>query len=330
MTRQPLGLIGLAVGSIIAMVLALGAWGVLGPGPSARAGDRTVVVLPAGGGIRGVARHLAEAGVIRSRIGFLAVAFATGTGHGLKAGEYALPSRASVSTILSILRRGAVLRHYVTIPEGFTSAAAVDVLRRDPILMGEVATPPEGAILPETYEVRRGESRARVLARMTAARAKLLDRLWRDRAPGLPYRNPGEAVTLASVVEKETALPDERPHIAALFVNRLRKGMRLESDPTVIYAVSQGAPLGRGLKASELASPSPYNTYRVGGLPPTPIANPGREALVAALNPPPTPDLFFVADGTGGHVFASTFEAHKRNVARWRAIERAGAGQGRS
>jgi UPF0755 protein len=158
---------------------------------------------------------------------------------------------------------------------------------------------------------------------MAMARDRLLDQLWRARAPGLPFASSEQAVILASVVEKETAIPAERPRVAAVFINRLEKGMRLESDPTAIYGVSGGAPLGHGLRASELAARNPYNTYLVAGLPPTPIDNPGRASLAATLAPTPTADLYFVADGTGGHVFADTFEAHRRNVARWRAIEQA-------
>ena len=180
-------------------------------------------------------------------------------------------------------------------------------------------------MLPDTYAVKRGDSRASVIARMRTAQEALLAALWSARAPGLPYSSPDQAVTLASIVEKETAKPAERPRIAAIFVHRLQKGMRLESDPTVIYGLTGGVPLGHGLRVSELARATPYNTYLVAGLPPTPIGNPGRASLEAALNPANTDDLYFVADGTGGHVFASDYATHLKNVARWRAIERARA-----
>ena len=306
---------------LAALVAALGAWGYFGPGPQAEQGASTDVVLPAGGGLAGVARDLAGAGVIRSRIGFMVAAVATGAAHQLKAGEYEFPSGTSLASIISAIRKGLVVRHLITIPEGLTSREVGVILRDADFLTGPVAIPPEGALLPETYEVTRGESRASIIARISAARDKLLTHLWATRAPGLPFDSPEQAVILASVVEKETALAEERPRIAAVFINRLRKGMRLESDPTVIYGVSGGAPLGHGLRVSELASETAYNTYRVAGLPPTPIANPGRAALAAALNPARTDDLYFVADGSGGHVFASTFEAHKRNVAHWRTVE---------
>ena len=307
---------------VLAAVVAVGAgWGALGPGPAALPAGATTTTVVVGGGLGGVARALNAAGVIKGPLAFEGLAFVTGASRHLKAGEYDIPSRASLYRILSMIRRGAVVRHFVTIPEGLTSAAAAEVLRRAPFLEGPVGLPPEGSLLPETYEVRRGEARSQVIARMSSAEDRLLERLWRDRALGLPYATPRQAVILASVVEKETALPRERPRIAAVFINRLRKGMRLESDPTVIYGLSGGVPLGRGLKASELASTSPYNSYRVSGLPPTPIANPGRAALEAALRPANTDDLFFVADGSGGHAFASTFEAHRRNVAHWRIVE---------
>ena len=308
--------------AVLAAVVTLGAgWKVFGPGPAALPAGATSTAVVVGGGLGGVARALNAAGVIEGPLAFEGLALVTGAGRHLKAGEYDVPSRASLYRILSMIRRGAVIRHFVTIPEGLTSAAAADVLRRTPFLEGPVDRPPEGSLLPETYEVRRGEARSQVIVRMSMAEDRLLERLWRDRAPGLPYANPKQAVILASVVEKETALPRERPRIAAVFINRLRKGMRLESDPTVIYGLSGGVPLGRGLKASELASTSPYNSYRVSGLPPTPIANPGRAALEAALHPANTDDLFFVADGSGGHAFAATFDAHRRNVARWRIVE---------
>lgn len=308
------------------IALACGSWIYAGPGPAPVGG--VDVVLAPGGGLKGVARTLARAGAIRSSLGFAFVAVLTGAANRLKAGEYAFRPRESLADVIAAIARGEVVRHFITIPEGFTSEEAMAVLRRASFLSGPSPTPPEGSLLPETYEVGRGESRRGVIARMAAARDRVLDRLWSERAVGLPYASREQAVILASVVEKETARPDERPRIAAVFINRLKKGMRLESDPTVIYGVSGGVPLGRGLRASELARRTPYNTYLVAGLPPTPIANPGRASLVAALSPAHTGDLYFVADGTGGHVFAATFDAHRRNVARWRAIEQAGRHDG--
>jgi UPF0755 protein len=199
---------------------------------------------------------------------------------------------------------------------------ALDALNAAQELTGAAVEPPEGALLPDTYEFQRGEQRAAVIQRMREARDKLLAQLWSGRQPGLPLATPEEAVTLASIVEKETGVPAERPRVAAIFVNRLRAGMPLQSDPTIIYSLTRGRPLGRGIRASELAEVTPYNSYKVVGLPPTPIANPGRESLAAVLHPPKTDELYFVADGSGGHVFASTYEEHAKNVERWRAIER--------
>jgi UPF0755 protein len=227
-----------------------------------------------------------------------------------------------LARILSDLRAGRVVRHLITVPEGWTSEMAAQAVARQAVLLGQAPTPPEGALLPETYEVRRGEARAAVLARMQEAQTRLLARLWPARQPGLPFASPKEAVALASIVEKETALPAERPRIAAVYINRLRAGMRLESDPTTIYGISKGRPLGRGITRAELAQVTPYNTYQVAGLPPTPIANPGRAAIAAVLNPPQTNELFFVANGEGGHAFSASFAEHQKNVARWREIER--------
>jgi len=223
------------------------------------------------------------------------------------------------------VRAGDVVRHVITIPEGMTSQAVADLLASSPILTGVAPAPPEGAVLPETYQVERGEDRAAVLQRMMDERDSLVARLWAQRQPDLPFADPEEAVILASVVEKETGVASERPRVAAVFVNRLRKGMRLESDPTIIYGLTGGKPLGRGLKLSEITAPTPYNTYVIDGLPPTPIANPGREALAAVMDPPKTDDLFFVADGSGGHAFSSTYEQHLKNVQRWRGVEKAKA-----
>jgi UPF0755 protein len=317
-------ILGLAVlaGAAFAFLL-------FGPGPPGDQGQPTTVILARGRGVPGIARALDRAGVIRSKAIFVLAAKLAG--GSLKAGEYAIASRESMAAIIADLKAGRVVRHFVTVPEGWTSAMAAQAVNASPVLTGFAPTPPEGAILPETYEVQRGDDRARVMARMQQAQDKLVEQLWATRKPGLPFASPEQAVILASIVEKETGVPAERPRIAAVFENRLKSGMRLESDPTVIYGVSRGAPLGRGLTLSELAAETPYNTYRIAGLPPTPIANPGRAALAAVLDPPDSNELYFVANGTGGHEFASTYEAHQKNVARWRQIEReraAGAAQG--
>jgi UPF0755 protein len=226
-----------------------------------------------------------------------------------------------------------VVRHFVTVPEGRTSAQVAAILAASPVLEGPVTAPEEGTVLPETYDVHRGEQRAAVLKRMTDAQTRLRAELWAGRQAGLPVDSWEEAVNLASIVEKETGVASERPRVAAVFVNRLNRGMKLESDPTIIYGLSRGEPLldaqgrRRGLRRSELQRPNPYSTYQIAGLPPTPIANPGRASIAAVLNPPKTDELFFVADGTGGHVFAKTFPEHLANVAKWRAVERQRAAQ---
>jgi UPF0755 protein len=304
------------------------AWSVYyAPGPSARAGEATIVSLPSGSGVSAIAAQLKNAGVIRSTDMFKAAATLTGADRKLRAGEYQVPTKASLRAVLRLLTDGRVVRHYVTIPEGWSSAQAVDILNREQVLTGTVETPPaEGSLWPDTYEVSRGETRASVIVRMQRAMTDNLARLWAARAPGLVVRTPEEAVTLASIVEKETGLAAERPRVAAVFSNRLRTGIRLESDPTIVYGITHGRPLGRGIRQSELQADTGYNTYLIDGLPPTPIANPGKDAIAAVLNPPRSNDLFFVADGTGGHVFASTYEQHLVNVARWREIERRKAG----
>ncbi|MBO9709975.1 MAG: endolytic transglycosylase MltG [Caulobacter sp.] len=314
---------GLTVVGVVALVLVLGVlWLYNGPGPAARSGDVTDVVLRRGASLPEIATTLERSGVIRSSSIFLTAAQTTGAARRLKAGEYEFPSRASLRQVLVMIRDGKIVRHHVTIAEGLTSDMVVDILMRSPVLTGEAPTPPEGSILPETYQVERGEDRSAVLQRMMDARDVLLDKLWANRQPGLPFQTKEQAVTLASIVEKETGLASERPHVAAVFINRLRTGMRLGSDPTIIYGLTRGRPLGRGILLSELQRQTPYNTYLIDGLPPTPIANPGKAALEAVLNPMKSDDLYFVADGTGGHVFASTYEEHERNVAKWRQVER--------
>ncbi|MDR6625329.1 endolytic transglycosylase MltG [Caulobacter segnis] len=326
LTRGLLGAIAtfVAVG-VLALLAAL--WVYNGPGPAAPSGETTTVVLRKGSSLPEIAASLEKGGVIGSSSIFMTAAKLTGAARSLKAGEYEFKSRASMASVLDAIRRGRIVRHWITVPEGLTSDMVMDILNKSDVLTGEAATPPEGAILPETYEVQRGEDRAAVLQRMMDDRDTVLNALWASRAPGLPFVSKEEAVILASIVEKETGLPEERPRVAAVFVNRLRTGMRLGSDPTIIYGISRGRPLGRGILLSELRRPTPYNTYLIAGLPPTPIANPGRAALAAVLNPLKTGDLYFVADGTGGHVFASTLEQHNANVAKWREIERQRAGK---
>jgi len=316
-------------------VLLWGLWGYNGPGPRAPDGEATTVIIDRGSGVSSIAAELDEAGAIRSATLFKIAAQLTGAAGELKAGEYSLESGASMASVLDKIRRGEVVRHFVTVPEGVTSARAAAILNASPVLKGAVEVPPEGSLLPETYQVERGETRAAVLARMQEAQDALMAELWPARRPGLPFDTPEEAIILASIVEKETGVASERPRVAAVFVNRLREGMRLESDPTIIYGLTGGEPLldaqgrRRGLRRSELERPNRYSTYQISGLPPTPIANPGRDSIRAVLNPPDSDELFFVADGTGGHVFASSFAEHLRNVARWRQVEAARAAAAR-
>jgi UPF0755 protein len=299
------------------------------PGPPARIGQSTRVVLPPHSGLPAIAASLGAAGVIRWPIAFMAAAEVSGSAHSLKAGEYNFPARTSLARVLMAIRSGAIVRHFVTIPEGLTSAQAGAILNAAPELIGAAPVAAEGSLLPETYQVSFGETRAHVIERMQAARNALIQALWPKRAAGLPYGSPEDAVILASIVEKETALPAERPHVAAVYLNRIRVGMRLDSDPAVVYGLTGGAPLGHGLRVSELARETPYTTYATAGLPPTPIANPGRAALEAVFQPSQSDDLYFVANGTGGHSFSSTLAAHLKNVAHWRSIERSQIETGR-
>ena len=241
----------------------------------------------------------------------------------LKAGEYELPPGASIMDIVRLLKEGKALLRFVTIPEGLTTAMIFRRLEAEELLTGEISFEVrEGDLLPETYSFQRGDTRDSVLKRMKDAHDDVLAALWEGRHADLPIKTADEAVILASIVEKETGIADERPRVAAVFVNRLRRGMRLQSDPTIIYGLTGGEPLGRGIRRSELRKETPYNTYIIRGLPPTPIANPGRDALAAVLNPVETNELYFVADGTGGHAFATSLAEHNRNVAKWRQIER--------
>jgi UPF0755 protein len=289
-------------------------------GPSDK---ETVVMVRPGSGTGTIASVLSEAGVIDRPLLFRIGVRLRDRATELKAGEYAFPAGASMAQVMDMLVQHEVVMHRITIAEGLTSDTALAIVNADLVLEGTPVSATEGSLLPETYLFERGTTRAELVARMRQARETLVAELWPKRKEGLPIRSIEEAITLASIVEKETALPAERPRIAAVFVNRLRVGMRLESDPTTIYGLTKGAPLGHPLRQSELDTPNPYSTYQIAGLPPTPICNPGRDSIAAVLNPPDSDDLFFVADGTGGHVFARTGAEHARNVARWRQIERA-------
>ena len=313
------------------ILLGIGAAGVAGaavwawqrlhaPGPLDEA---RIYVVPRGAGLNAIARGLEEAGILREKRLFLFYARWRKVHRSLQAGEFEFEAHASAADVLATLLEGKPVLRFVTVPEGLTSREAVALIDAAAGLTGASEIPPDGSILPETYTFSLNEDRAALLDRMQAAMRRTLDELWSRRADDLPFSTPEEAVTLASIVEKETGLPEERPRVAAVFVNRLRKGMRLQSDPTVIYAITRGErELDRPLRFKDLEIDDPYNTYRVKGLPPGPICNPGRASLEAVLNPIDTKEFYFVADGTGGHVFAKTLEEHNRNVAEWRKIQR--------
>ena len=315
------------IGLVVALLFAGGAvfWGYeqyRRPGPAAAP---VTVVLEPGSGVRAIARRLADAGVLRHPDVFvLAARFGVGGGRDLKAGEYAFPAHASIAQLLAKLRAGETVVRRLTVPEGLTSREVLALVEAAEGLAGEAGEPPpEGALLPETYHYSYGDGRADLVARMREAMRHALEELWPGRQPDLPLQSPEQALVLASIVEKETGLATERGRIAGVFMNRLRRDMRLQSDPTVLYALTEGrGRLERPLSRADLAVDSPYNTYLYGGLPPGPIANPGRAALAATLRPASTDELYFVADGSGGHAFASSLAEHQRNVAHWRRLQR--------
>lgn len=293
------------------------------PGPAAAQGDHTLVTIPKGAGAGEIARQLSQAGVITHPRVFQVGARILRLDAQFKAGDYQIASRASALSIMQQLSRGEVVRYSVTLAEGLSSIQIVERLAEEKELTGEIGRiPAEGSLLPDTYDFQHGDTRQNVLDRMQMAQQKLLADLWGKRAQNLPIATAEQAVILASIVEKETGIAAERPLVASVFVNRLRQSMRLQSDPTIIYGITKGKPLGRGIRQSELQAQNPYNTYQIDGLPPTPIANPGREALQAVLNPPDTDYLFFVADGSGGHRFASNLAEHEANVRFWRDTEK--------
>ncbi len=288
-----------------------------GPGPLE---DPVSVMLEPGSGLRAIAKRLEAEGVIKGALFFAAGVSLLGHSRDLRAGEYLFDPKMSGYEVMDKLFRGEVVIRRVTLPEGLTSAEIARLIAAAEGLIGELPSElPEGRFLPETYHYSRGDTRAAIVERMRRAMTETLDELWPARAEDLPFASPEAALILASIVEKETGLPEERARVAAVFVNRLRRSMPLQSDPTVVYALTGGAgPLGRPLTRDDLEVDSPYNTYRVPGLPPGPIANPGREAIAAVLHPAETNELYFVATGDGGHAFAQTLEEHNRNVRRLR------------
>ncbi|MBP7242598.1 endolytic transglycosylase MltG [Amaricoccus sp.] len=310
---------------VLGMVLVFGivTWGqsqFRGPGPL-EAPLRIEVAR--GEGLASVADRLQEAGAISNASVFRIGARYAGLDSGVRYGEYEFPPGISMQGILDQLNAGGNVLRQVVIPEGWTSWQVVEALRAHPDLSGEIAeVPPEGSLAPAGYDYQRGDPRQAILDRMRTEQDKALAEAWAARDPDLPIRTPEELLVLASIVEKETGVTEERGRVAGVFVNRLKRGMRLQTDPTVIYGITKGREtLGRGLRASELAASTPFNTYVIGGLPPTPIANPGRASLMAAARPEQTDFLYFVADGSGGHVFARTLEEHNANVNAWRRLE---------
>lgn len=291
------------------------------PGPLPHS---SVVVIPKGDGVNAIADRLVREGVLTDRWLFTLGVLRFRAQRKLKAGEYEFPRLASVRQVLDTLVEGRAILHKVSVPEGTTSYQVVELLNGEPLLKGSISdVPAEGTLLPDTYRFSRGTDRQELLDRMAAEQTKFLETLWTKRAEDLPVKTVKEALILASIVEKETGRADERDRIAGVFTNRLRRGMRLQSDPTIIYGITLGkGSLGRSIRRSEINRPTEYNTYQVSGLPPTPICNPGRAAIEAVLRPAETDDLFFVADGSGGHAFAASLNEHQKNVRLWRKVER--------
>ena len=321
MLRRAFRIAGAALAALVLLAAGGAGWAwhrYRAPGPLV---EQALLVIPRGG-TEAIAAALRRAGVIEEPRLFTLATIATRGEGPLRAAEFAFPPGASMAQVLDILRNARPVQRRVTIPEGLTARQIAAILARTEGLTGDLPAFAEGAVLPETYAYQFGDGRAALLRRAEAAMLQALSEAWSSRAEGLPLATPREALVLASIVERETSVAEERPRIAAVFLNRLRAGMPLQSDPTVAYAAADGAPLDRPLSRADLDRDHPFNTYRVKGLPPAPIAAPGLAALRAVTRPTASDDLYFVADGSGGHAFARTLDEHNRNVARWREIER--------
>jgi UPF0755 protein len=325
--RHPLIVIGNAVLSLFVLLAVLsGALLYVGneqfdaPGPLPQ--DR-IVSIPHGSGIRDIADVLNREGVIDQPWIFIGGVLVLKAREDLKAGEYQFRAHASLRDVVATIVDGKVVAHQISVPEGVTSEQVVARLLDDDILTGNIKdVPREGTLLPDTYNFTRGVTREQMIQRMQAAQQRVVKEIWDRRSPDLLIKTPEQLVILASLIEKETGKPEERSRVAAVFINRLKQKMRLQSDPTIIYGLVGGkGTLGRPIMRSEIDQPTPYNTYLIDGLPPGPISNPGRASLEAAANPARTRELYFVADGTGGHVFAETYDQQQKNVARLRMIE---------
>jgi UPF0755 protein len=310
--------IGGGLALVLAVLIAYLWWG---PGP---ARENVRVVIPEGAALSSATDYLYYAGAISGpRTKFYYLARLLGEGDPVQAGEFEIPARASPARVLDILQHGRPVVRLITIPEGTPSIMVQEKLAATSELTGTAPLPPEGSVLPNSYDWQMGESREAVAKRMQAAMTTTIDKLWVKRKPTCPISSKQEAIILASIVEKETGKASERRMVAGVYCNRLRIGMKLDADPTVIYPITKGKPLGRRINRSELMADTGYNTYRKPGLPAGPIANPGKASIAAVLDPAPTKAIYFVADGTGGHVFADNFATHQANVKKWYAIRRA-------
>ena len=331
--RHPVIVVGNAIFTVLIVIsIAVGAALFFGKQRFDAAGplaDDKVVNIPRGLGTRDIADVLQREGVIDQPYIFMGGVIALKARGDLKYGEYQFSKHASIADVVDTIIEGKVVQHAFTVPEGLTSEQIVARLLENTALTGQIKEiPREGTLLPETYRFTRGMTREQIVQRMQQAHRRVLQDVWEHRMADLPVKTPEQLVTLASIVEKETGRPDERTRVAAVFVNRLKTKMRLQSDPTIIYGLTGGkGSLGRPIQKNEIEQPTPYNTYVIDGLPPGPIANPGRASLEAAANPARTKEIYFVADGSGGHVFSDNYTEHQKNVARLRGIEHSNGNQ---